>query len=348
MIINHPILLYMYCMQNILVFTIEEDSTSTIVCDIIKNHFHANPIRINGGKGLDFISFNLDGGDFLFKVYQKCYSLDEIHSVWFRKNVTGFNISYEEDNSIKKLKRLYGENDLYEQNLRSNVMANRRDLFNLFLRMLTIHTKTLGDPFIMGLNKLRVLRIARSIGINVPKSWVLTKKVDVEKIMSGVSAGLITKPIEEGFYYFSEDYAYNVLTSRIDNRFIESLPKTFPPSLFQEEIKKEFEIRSFYLDGEFFSMAIFSQDDKQTEVDYRNYNRYHPNRVNSYNLPIKIQRQLKNLFEKIGLNCGSVDLIKTVDGDFVFLEINPVGQFGMVSIPCNYNLEYLVAKWLVE
>jgi hypothetical protein len=30
----------------------------------------------------------------------------------------------------------------------------------------------------------------------------------------------------------------------------------------------------------------------------------------------------------------------------VFLEINPVGEFGMVSIPCNYNLHEKVYKTL--
>ncbi|MDM1050110.1 hypothetical protein [Sphingobacterium hotanense] len=41
----------------------------------------------------------------------------------------------------------------------------------------------------------------------------------------------------------------------------------------------------------------------------------------------------------LGFNTGSIDLILTPDGDYVFLEINPEGQFGMVSHPCNYFLE---------
>ncbi|WP_293933429.1 hypothetical protein [Sphingobacterium sp. UBA6645] len=41
----------------------------------------------------------------------------------------------------------------------------------------------------------------------------------------------------------------------------------------------------------------------------------------------------------LGFNTGSIDLILTPDGDYVFLEINPEGQFGMVPHPCNYFLE---------
>jgi glutathione synthase/RimK-type ligase-like ATP-grasp enzyme len=50
----------------------------------------------------------------------------------------------------------------------------------------------------------------------------------------------------------------------------------------------------------------------------------------------------------LGLETGSIDLIRTPDGRTVFLEINPVGQFGMISHPCNYNLERVVAEHLIE
>jgi hypothetical protein len=48
------------------------------------------------------------------------------------------------------------------------------------------------------------------------------------------------------------------------------------------------------------------------------------------------------------MNCGSLDLIYSIDNEFVFLEVNPVGQFGMVSKPCNYNLEKILAKELLN
>lgn len=336
-------------MKNVLIFTIDGDLASTLVCNIIKNHFNANPIRINGGNELNFISYDLSRDMFLFEAHGKCYSLFDIHSVWFRKNVNGFKISSQEIITTEKIKNKFEETELFEQNLHRNIIANRKDLFSFFVRKLTLHSKILGDPFIMGLNKLRILCMAKSNGLEIPMSWVYTKKEDIMMTMRKISGiSFITKPIEEGFYFFSKDFSYNVLTSRVDNYFIESLPETFPPSLFQEEIEKEFEIRSFYIDGDFYSMAIFSQEDKQTEVDYRNYNLSHPNKISSFNLPTEVQDKLRLLFKEIGLNCGSVDLIKSIDGKFVFLEINPVGQFGMVSRPCNYNLEYLVAKWLIE
>lgn len=48
------------------------------------------------------------------------------------------------------------------------------------------------------------------------------------------------------------------------------------------------------------------------------------------------------------LKNGSIDIIRGVDNNYYFLEVNPVGQFGMVSNPCNYNIEEKFALKLIE
>ncbi len=52
--------------------------------------------------------------------------------------------------------------------------------------------------------------------------------------------------------------------------------------------------------------------------------------------------------DKLDLNCGSIDMIVNTKNEFIFLEVNPVGQFGMVSEPCNYFLEKKVAEFLLN
>ena len=53
-------------------------------------------------------------------------------------------------------------------------------------------------------------------------------------------------------------------------------------------------------------------------------------------------------FSIIKLKNGSIDIIRGVDNNYYFLEVNPVGQFGMVSNPCNYNIEEKFALKLIE
>lgn len=49
----------------------------------------------------------------------------------------------------------------------------------------------------------------------------------------------------------------------------------------------------------------------------------------------------------IKLNCGSVDMVLTKDNQYIFLEVNPIGQFSQVSIPANYLIEKEIAKYLL-
>jgi glutathione synthase/RimK-type ligase-like ATP-grasp enzyme len=120
------------------------------------------------------------------------------------------------------------------------------------------------------------------------------------------------------------------------------------PSLIQEYIEKEYEVRVFYLDGVCYSMAIFSQNDTQTSVDFRQYNRKKPNRNVPYHLPVSLQEKVEKIMTSLRLNTGSLDFIRSVNGEYFFLEINPAGQYGMMSQRCNYNLEKKVAEWLCK
>jgi glutathione synthase/RimK-type ligase-like ATP-grasp enzyme len=90
-------------------------------------------------------------------------------------------------------------------------------------------------------------------------------------------------------------------------------------------------------------MAIFSQKNKKTKIDFRNYDDELPNRNVPYQLPKSVEGKLIQMLDFLDYTTGSIDLIKTKSGDYVFLEINPVGQFGMVSYPCNYYLEEKIA-----
>ncbi len=52
--------------------------------------------------------------------------------------------------------------------------------------------------------------------------------------------------------------------------------------------------------------------------------------------------------QAMNLNTASLDLVKTKEGRFVFLELNPSGQFGMTSYPCNYYLNKVIAEFLCK
>lgn len=192
-------------------------------------------------------------------------------------------------------------------------------------------------------NKLKSLKNASAAGLNIPETIITSSKDELLKFMEGREF-VVTKSIHEGLSLIHEGHYYGQFTAELNLHRANQLSNTFYPSLFQEKLKKRFEIRVFVMGERIYAMAIFSQMDEGTKVDFRHYNDERPNRTVPFDLPDNLCDQLKSYMNLEGLDTGSIDLVYTEDDEYVFLEVNPVGQFGMVSYPCNYRIEKDIAE----
>ena len=229
--------------------------------------------------------------------------------------------------------------------------SNRNEEQKVLYQYLNCHhnaDRVLGSFFKVGLNKLIVLRKAAIAGLEIPHTIVTNSKQKLIEFNQKHKQGLISKSLFEVISVTNDSNGQGATsyTLNLTDEIIESLPAKFPESLVQEKIKKKFEIRSFFLNGKIYSMAIFSQENEKTMIDFRNYDRERPNRGVPFNLPKEVENNISKLMNQLQLNCGSIDLIFSEDKKFVFLEVNPVGQFAMVGIPCNYHLEEKIADYL--
>lgn len=202
------------------------------------------------------------------------------------------------------------------------------------------------SPYKVGIDKLTALDIAKSCGLQVPNTIVTNSKDDIVDFINNNPHSII-KPIRFSGYYEDGEYTYNVYTNSISLDDIEKWDcQQFFLTLIQEKIEKDFEIRTFYLDGEIYASAIFI-DDKGYDDIKRSFNsksiKWLP-----FKYPNEIEEKIKNFMEKVCLNTGSIDMMKTRAGEFIFIEVNPVGQFIAPSDRCNYYLEQKIAKWLVN
>ena len=268
-------------------------------------------------------------------------NFNDIQAVWFRRWVR--ERRHEKANLVRSCFDATGNlNDDIKRHL---TLESRR--LSGFLFSCLADRPWLCDPDSGSLNKLQVLKRAADAGLSIPATLVTNERNEVLRFFTS-HGPLITKPIGEAHAFFDGDRVHFTYTSVVDFDAIEALPERFAPSLFQENVEKEFEVRVFYLEGECYAMAIFSQLDRQTKIDFRQYNHVRPNRYVPYLLSADIVAAIRRLMSGMSLETGSIDLIRTPMGRTVFLEINPVGQFGMVSEPCNYQLERKVAEYIVR
>lgn len=297
-------------------------------------------VRINGldllnRNGLSISSIEDDEDDMISGV-----KISDIDAIWYRRWI---DFGAFDDIEFKDDPTLF-----------SQVNSYRRKEFNSLSNALKIkirNKKSLGHGAYgkSGKSKFEQSLIAQEIGIKIPDTIITDNKKDLIKFVEKNGGSVITKGINNlGSFTINKDL-YSTYTTVVSRDNMDYIPDSFFPSMFQQKLEKTVELRVFYLHGEFNTMAIFSQNDSQTSVDFRKYNYKKPNRKVPYTLPTDIERKLKLLMEELHLDTGSIDVIISKDTqEFYFLEVNPAGQFGMVSYPCNFNLEKKIAQFLMK
>lgn len=322
------------------------EATTEIVMDWL-DHFGARFVRVNGQDLGETSSASLTiESNYVrlrFGDEASAFALADVSVVWFRR--------WAQERAHHALDLFRGDLKLEGADKLYGSVVNHLDLelgklSGFFFSLLDGKT-WLSHPLTASPNKLKVLQEAMRAGLDIPATLVTTSRDELTSFARN-HGPLITKAIGEAEMFSVDGTVHMMYTARVDAIDIEGFPDHFFPSLFQEALEKSYEIRVFYLDGHCDSMAIFSQLDRQTQIDFRQYNREKPNRYVPYRLPTDVSDAIVRLMQRLDLETGSLDLVRTTDGRHVFLEVNPVGQFGMVSHPCNYHLERKVAEWLIN
>lgn len=314
----------------ILICSDEEEGSTDIVCSYLVN-MSKNFIRFSSNDliEIDEIKINDNEIDFTFHLKGEKLKYSNINSYWYRRSKPKFS-------PLNKTQFIQDGIDISK--ITNSFLDKEYDKLVEFVEDMLDQKALLNKFNDNNINKLTVLANAKKIGLNIPDTKIITKK---QMLNDGNS--YITKAISDLFGQ-DENYNYGVMTKEIAKDQISD--DEFFYSLFQDKIIKQFELRIFFFDGEFYSSAIFSQNNPKTSIDFRNYDYEKPNRVIPYTLPLEIEMKLRELMNLLKLNSGSIDMLVDDSNRYIFLEINPIGQFEQVSFPCRYNLHKKIAEIL--
>lgn len=199
-------------------------------------------------------------------------------------------------------------------------------------------------------NKLSMLNHAMKCGFNVPRTKILTSVDELKTFFQNVNAdSMVVKQFSDNSrgYYVDNDITYFSFAKSLMKEDLIEVPSFFKPTLFQERIKAEYELRVFYLEGKCYTSAfVFNYDDKI--VDKKQISEENKTYIVPYKLPKNIIQKIDALMMNQGITTGSLDLLKSIDGNYYFLEINPIGQFLNESDKCFYHLPKILAEHLIS
>ena len=196
-------------------------------------------------------------------------------------------------------------------------------------------------------NKQRQLRLAARAGLRVPRTLVTNDPVAARQFFAETEGQTVAKLLRPLAVSMNADLPF-VYTNRVreeDLAGAETLRHS--PMVFQELIPKECELRVACVAGEAFAGALDASGTSRGHTDWR---RAAPDecRWQKAQLPSEVVTGLQALMLELGLVFGAVDLICTPSGEYVFLEVNPGGEWGMLERDLGLPISEAIAAALLE
>jgi hypothetical protein len=265
-------------------------------------------------RRLSFTTSDFDGTRRLLRDRDREVDLDRLAGVWYRRP-TGFDFGPE----MGEPERIYARKEAMQG-------------IGGILRATNCLWVNRPDIDAIGELKPYQLELAKRLGFRVPRTLLTNDPQEVTALLdSAFPGGLLTTVVGEEIREHLDRVGHTMC-------------------MFQEYIDKAYEVRLTVIGNTYYPVTIKSQEMDTTKVDWRGqageqsslpYGDYQP-------LPDEIIKKTQALFAELGAVYGAVDFIVTPDGEYIFLEVNPAGQFMWMYFDLGLEMGDCMAELLMR
>ena len=196
-------------------------------------------------------------------------------------------------------------------------------------------------------NKQRQLRLAARAGLRAPRTLVTNDPVAARQFFAETDGETVAKLLRPISVSMDAVDAF-VYTNRVREEDLASAETLrHCPMVFQELIPKACELRVAWVAGQIFAGALDASGTSRGQTDWRRV-AAEECRWQVAEVPAEIASGLHKLMSELGLVFGAVDLICTPTGEYVFLEVNPSGEWGMLERDLGLPISEAIAAALVS
>ena len=181
------------------------------------------------------------------------------------------------------------------------------------------------------------MAVANRLGLRTPATLITNDAAQVREFRKRF-AMTIFKSMGEAAH---ENTATRTLSDHDMDR-LDSLVNC--PAIFQEFIEARFDIRLTVIGNRMFAVRIDSQNG-QSHVDWRFDNSVD---FELFEMEPGIKARISLLMRELGLTYGAIDLRQTTDGEYVFLEVNPSGQYLFAELLTGAKISEALAEELLR
>lgn len=252
----------------------------------------------------------------------------QVKAVWYRK---GWDLKVPDD-----LDPAFRNTFIKEYNTHKQIFFNQLSHAHWMNTMQTDHA--------VNNDKLNQLAMAQASGLKIPKTIFTNDAAAIKEFFLFCNGDLVVK-LHGSLSRSMEGNAPFFPTTRLNESDLARVDElAYCPMIFQEYISKAYELRIVYADGEFFTGKIGYKQEEKT--DWRAV-RDQSLQWQQYELAADIKEKLTALMNRLDLTFGAIDMIRHPEGEYIFLEVNPQGEWGMLQRDLGYPIGETIAEKLI-
>lgn len=196
-------------------------------------------------------------------------------------------------------------------------------------------------------NKLRQLRLATAVGLIIPRTLVTNDPEQARAFFNELGGKMVAKLLRPLSVSMGTAPLFVYTSDVREEDLSEAEMLRHSPMVFQERIAKAIELRVAYVDGNCFVGGIEAGRSLRGQTDWRLSGPDECPWIRA-EIPKDIETRLRTLMQKLGLVYGAIDLIRTPDGEHIFLEVNPGGEWGMLERDLAHPISDALAEALLK
>lgn len=206
------------------------------------------------------------------------------------------------------------------------IVAEIRALIDCILAIPDI--KFINEDFDARRAKTKAQQLIASgrLGIKVPRTIVTNSASDLKKFVDAAYGDLLVKPIYTSNFCIG-GVKHGIFSRKVSREELLNVAHLVvnSPTQIQDYIEKAYELRITVVGDNVFPIRIDSQTNEVTRIDWRVRTSLNPHSI--MDIPREIGDFCRKFVKCQNLVYGAMDFIVQPDGEFVFLENNPSGQY---------------------
>ncbi len=239
----------------------------------------------------------------------------DICAAWYRRSRATFA-------PLPSMNLLYGD---LENFVRVQSSATLTALFG------SLQTLWVGQPFKLRRAEVKALQLAEAskAGLLTPATLISNDRERAAGFVKTLGdTNCAIKPLIATRVDCAEGARLPLTTTLPRGHALDSVAGS--PTIFQPYVEKAYELRCVVMGDKIVTAKLNSQDKESARKDWRAAVVEEGGRdveYEAFDLPEPVQAALHRMMRSFEINFASIDMIVTPEGEFVFLDLNPNGQW---------------------